>query len=536
MYNQKITNMKFKKLFFTSLTICSGLLAAACSQEQSDFGTKQTVAADTVVTMYWDSSSPSFDDEQDTRAVTTSWDNGSMLYLRLKNGNSWTTATATYNATTENWDVTGISSLPTTSSETACQITYLQNQAGSASNTISLTSGTIPFQTTGTYTHPTASELYLSGTLKPIVWRFRFKGSNGTTVTLSRDCDIQVAHSFDKTTGVVTFAKLSQSVELNVTNGYTPYVYGRFKAETGSQHFCITTGSASWERDLAVASLPIAVSGCFTVPTNSTPNGWEQAQDIIIPNCKATPNLMLTTTVGMSTDWNVESNVAISYWDVFEATKYNFTSDNDDQAIIDVLKQNDGIQNIEDKISSSRGWNANTQYYLCCISYDSSGQRGELVKVPFKTNATTLPMAEVSNLKAATRQNTAIWSFDITSRNSCTSYYDYGTFEQDWYDEQNNQFLAWLVYYWIHEDNDFESDSSFGSFYFNRTTNYITYITFPVTSSGQINGNYSIAKATNTSTVKKDVRIENGANMPTNSSISKKKLPNIDPAGIRFVK
>lgn len=495
--------MNIHKISLRALAICSLSMAfAACSSDADIAVEPQTDPSEGVVyTMHFDSASPGFDDEADTRAITKSWANGSVIYIRFRNGSAWTNGTAKYNSSTGTWTVSASSSLPTTSSATQCQLTYIQNPVSSTSSVVGTNSESAAYQVTGTYTHPTSGDLFVTGNLEPVAWRMRFSnGASGTVYTLPSDGnDIQTISSFNITSGEFTWTKGSISMTVD-NSGYTPYFHGRFTATNTDNNMKVQIGNGdSYTRTIASSKLPIGKSGCMKLPSSSALNGWTKVGTN--SNLTVTLNDIVVFTDGACYTFSFGADAAS-----FKRYLY-LTSDisgKDDAYIINKMSSVSALTS--DKFDYAFGtfgdsFNANTAYTLCAVAFDSNGNAGKVLRYSFKTLSTSLPQARITNLAAETYYDEAIWGFGITSVNNCSLYYYISSTAEDDYSDDEH----WLAYYLQRLINagsreDYLADSFGDDFYFDRTSTYFSICTWA--KNGNSLGNYSYARATTSSNVK----------------------------------
>ncbi len=244
-----------------------------------------------------------------------------------------------------------------------------------------------------------------------------------------------------------------------------------------------------------------------------------QQKPTIDTDCYLRSNVMATFTDGMVTDWIVGSTVSTAYHAVLNQSQYSGKSDEELVAIL--LNANKGdAQYYNDYINGSFGesFTANTQYYLCTVAFNSSGQRGEVTKTPFKTKATGLPYAEVSNIQ---RREAAKWTFDVTLKNNAKYYYLYtSTGLEDF--NKNAHFVAFWLYYWAINGQLDKHDWTSVSYTPEAPNTYVTICTWGVASNGTI-GDYKCYAFANASYAPANRRKANKEKIG-NYSLSKKEL------------
>lgn len=205
-----------------------------------------------------------------TRAATTTFVNGDVLYIRFKNGSNYISGSATYNSSTQKWQLSYVGSLPTTTNGT-CTIYYFEGASSKTTTKATLSESSIPYYTTtGTYAYG-SNTLNVSGTLNPMVGRVRFKGTYGTTVSVK---GLMSYSSYDNTTG--EFVKNTTAKSMYVySTGYTDYMYCEKAA--GSQALVLSISSKQYAMPLTEKMLTAASSGVVTIPTTSSYDGWNTA-------------------------------------------------------------------------------------------------------------------------------------------------------------------------------------------------------------------------------------------------------------------
>lgn len=497
-----------KKHFkLTGIAIIAALAFTSCSlgtDTEITMTPDETQESTNTCKMYWDSDLPSFDDEApETRAISKTWSNGSILYLRFKNGSSTIAGTASYSASS-GWQVSYSGTLPTVISDTECEIYYVENQVSKSGNTITLNESSVLYQATGTYTHPTSDALYITGTLKPHVWRMRFRGNVGTTVTLpASDNSIQFFTSLNVSTGSTVATK--KDITLTVDNtGFTPYIYGDYSTSSTSKQFSIyVNNSQNYYRTLSSSVLPVGKGGFFTIPTNNNVYGWTVG-DIVVANCEATAKDFLEFTDGMVTEFDVTSNVHDFIYAVLPKSIIDTISTS---YLISVMSNDIGTEVSNEDLtgyiwkSTGDAYKAGTDYVLCTIAYDADGNRGRVIQKEFTTRSKNLPVATLSNLEAATSSSDGsnIWQWDVSLDNNATAYYIDCWEDEDEYNEDRHWNLYWL-YYQIKTGKNTDT-FDWTEVYLPRDGDYLVVCTWAIDGKGNI-GNDSWIRAKTSSSVK----------------------------------
>lgn len=305
--------MKTKNIFsILSLAIVMGLLLTACSQEDKVVKDIQPVKMENGFHVYpvkFDCSMSGFDDEGTTRSVSYYWNPGTAIFARFYNGSSYTLGYISFES--NGTMMYSIGDLPATSGETRCELYYFEDSAGNyfalnhdtncfdlynngnfvGNTTISLTASSLEmfedvaiYAGSGVYT--LGDTYWIKGTLSPQLWRMRFKGDDGTTITLpASDNDILYCSAFNWSSTETSLSPVSKDVTLTVNNGYTPYIYGDFKNADSSNKITVKNESTSYSRNFNASNLPYGKSGYFTIPTpsNYSSNGWSlSGQEMVL--------------------------------------------------------------------------------------------------------------------------------------------------------------------------------------------------------------------------------------------------------------
>lgn len=489
-------NSRIKLLQLFAAAILSILVTAACSNNDERTEFTEQINADGTYTYNIRIDCMIADSATDVTRANYSWENGTTLYLRFKNGSTYTAGTAVYNSSTGLWSLTTPSSLPVLTSESTCEAYYFKNNGSVTTSTITLTENTSCYQGTGSYTHPTGSDIYASVTLKPKNWRLRFRGSSGSSVTIvSNSSDISYYSSFNRTTGA--FSTTKKDVKLTVaSNGYTPYIYGTFLSPSTSNSITIKNSNDEvFSRTVNGTTLQSKSSGYLNIPSSSNYSGWTVKEEFI-NNCDTKVSKPLPFTDCIVTRWDVGNNVNKCYANVFTASELSGLSDN---TIIARLKQTTPITSYSDLytkpvkvIRNNYYLSPGTSYCLCTVSYKNLSQHGNLVKYYFSTNSSNLACAAVSNIYYSSNA----WHWTTTSRNNAYRYktFIYFSYKSTSFDTEKE---AYDQYFQTQSD----WQSRFGSWSFTINSSLLEYtrldiFTWPVTSSGQPYGNIGYSYGT----------------------------------------
>lgn len=300
--------MKIKNIFSDiGLILVMGVTLTACTQEeQNSFGDKsyKTENGFYVYPVDFQCSISDYDEGGKTRSMNYEWDNMTTLFARFNSGSTNYYGFMTYE--NSRWQLVSTTDfLELTTSgiielyyfresngdnyyynlKTACFDIY--NKGSLVKNTslpwnnksFDLSEGTaVYFTESGTYSFTASNGIFtVKATLDPGMWRMRFSGTNGTTITMpAADNDIQYLTSFNwyEAEDYLFYGDF-KDISLQVSNNYTPYIYGIFNSTT-SNKITVKNGSDTFTRNLSSSNLPAGISGCFTIPTSSNYSsmGW----------------------------------------------------------------------------------------------------------------------------------------------------------------------------------------------------------------------------------------------------------------------
>lgn len=516
--------MKYKNILNTALTFVVGLLFVACSQSDNVSTSPSAVKMQNGFYVYdnidFVCQAPGYD-AGTTRAVTYNWQYGQTMFARFKSGSTYYQG---FIYRKENgWSMIATSDFMDMATSGTCELYYFQEANGDYyylntntgnfdiynngsfvkntdivwnSKSISLSEGTAVYTSTANYS-TTATSFSLETVLEPLMWRMRFSGSNGTSITLpGSDNDIEYCSAFNWSTSSAYFSTATKDVSLSVSGGYTPYIYGLF-ASTGSNKITVKNGNDAYTRNLNASSLPVGTSGYFDIPTasNYSSKGWtkkENGNGNIDANATIEPNLLVPFIDGMVTDWTIGSTVNTFDYSVF--TKAGAEALTDDEIVekiygTDPYSKDDASYIFRNNnTESNQFYSPNTQYYLCAVAKNSSGKRGPVCRYLFMTSTDGLPTALISNITPETTK----WTYNITLRNGATSYYlgtstDENRYKSDWH------FWAYLVYKWgVTGQIEAHDWASVQTTLNSGTCNVITIGTWGISSNGSI-GNPEVA-------------------------------------------
>ena len=516
--------MKRKNIFISlslALSMLLGLTACSSEDSMSDSQTVKTVNGFYVQKVNFICEAPGYD-QGTTRAVTYNWKNYTSLFARFKSGSNYYIGYISIEP--DGWKMISTTEFINMTTSGTCELYYLLESNGDNyymnmdtgkldvynngsfvkstdiawnASSINLTEGTAVYATTtATYSKEKGNGWTIQAMLTPMLWRMRFSGSNGTSITLpGNDNDIKYVSAFNWSTSAVSFTKATKDVSLKVSSSYTPYIYGEFVNSSSKNTITVVNGSNTFYREFSSSNLPAGKSGYFTIPTTSnySNNGWTMKQDVD-QNATFTPNLLVPFEEGWASDW-IKGSTAVAVRSV-TFSEAGFTGKSDEE-LMKAMEQYDSsdISNYTNGIwynnngSSSSFFSPNKQYYLCTVAYNSSGQRGPLIKTPFKTRAANLPYAEITDLK---RTSESQWKCNVSLKNNAKSFYVAAWRGSDMFYE-SAYYIAWLVYS-LAVNGELSLKNGDKTLTYNVDDTYMTVCTWGLASDGSF-GNYRCSSA-----------------------------------------
>jgi hypothetical protein len=211
-------------------------------------------------------------------------------------------------------------------------------------------------------------------------------------------------------------------------------------------------------------------------------------------------DLMVPFTDGFAVVVRLGKNV--KYW-YGAVTKKDFAQTVSDSEVINVMKS-DYTPNTPsyDIITYSNGpdyywYESDTEYCFFGAGVDASGKFGDLLRYYVRTNATNLPLAEITSIKYLTTPEKG-WNAKISLKNGATKFYMFSTQSLDTYN-YDDHYIAYLAYKYVVLGGDPPTDIIDGVV--NYTNSQVVMCTWAVNSSGKI-GNHSIARGSTSSSAR----------------------------------
>ena len=281
-----LQNMKTTKKYAWVLSLLTAALTltTACNGDEEFFPEKhENLTTDTArvvhtakMRLLGDRAAFTGDDasnSREARATSSSWKEGDKLYLQFTVGSERVDGTATYKASTDEWDVQYYGSV-TAGEEATCEAYFFEGAASSTLTKVTLTPNT------AIYADKAATYLLQDGTitvtahLAPLTGRLRFKGESNSTFTTY---GFESYTEYDITTN--TLSKDSAQVSSTIaSDGYTPYIYGVFANESNKTIYVrgkSTENVLLFSRTLPATALSQGKSGWLNLPTYTSRSGWK---------------------------------------------------------------------------------------------------------------------------------------------------------------------------------------------------------------------------------------------------------------------
>jgi hypothetical protein len=208
-----------------------------------------------------------------TRGSASDWEDGTNIYIVFKTPSASVYGTASYD-TSHGWSISYTGTLPSGQAG-KCEVYYFENTPNANYSSIQFGEESIVYvDNEGSYEYNQSNNTCIvNSTLSPAVSRIRFKGNNGTKITLSGISRYTAYGALDG-----KFNKTNNDINLIVNNsGYTSYVYG-FLDDESDREISITNGDYTYTTQCRGDVLVLGESGYMNVPTEASHSGWTVKQ------------------------------------------------------------------------------------------------------------------------------------------------------------------------------------------------------------------------------------------------------------------
>lgn len=201
-----------------------------------------------------------------TRATSSSWNNGDKIYITFNNGSTIVPGEATYSSTS-GWSVSYDGNLAT-GSNLKCEARYFVNATFSNSSLVSLNANSEIYEDlNATYAYSNGS-LTVTATLSPKTGRIRFTGKSGEKIYTT---GISVYTTFSP--AINTFSTSNAMITSTVaSNRSTPYIYGSFT--DNDRNLGLVGSDYAFTRTCTSSMLNVGESGYMAIPSESSHNNW----------------------------------------------------------------------------------------------------------------------------------------------------------------------------------------------------------------------------------------------------------------------
>lgn len=266
----KNKNMKQVRIIQMLMAVVMVLALGSCSSddlsEVENQNGKQTVKMEFVGKVIGFDQQGSTKAKIQTRATSSSWNDGDKIYITFYNGSTIVPGEATYSSTS-GWSVSYDGNLATVSN-LKCEARYFVNATFSSSSLVSLNANSEIYEDlNATYAYSNGS-LTVTATLSPKTGRIRFTGKSGEKIYTT---GISVYTTFSP--AINTFSTSNAMITSTVaSNGSTPYIYGSFT--DNDRNLGLVGSDYAFTRTCTSSMLNVGESGYMAIPSESSHNNW----------------------------------------------------------------------------------------------------------------------------------------------------------------------------------------------------------------------------------------------------------------------
>lgn len=258
-----------KHIAFSVLSACT-LMLSGCSTDNDIVETNDDGCMLHTAQLVFSGTIDYFD--RQTRAVTSDWEDGATLYIRYTTASGIVNGTATYDQTTDQWNVQYYGSI-TSGQTTQCEVYFFENPQSTTMTSVTFSEQSAVFADKQQATYLFKDGVVkLTAHLKPLTGRLCFRGTTGQRVTFS---GLKWYNGYNITDN--TFTTQDSNITLTVaSDGFTPYVYTTF-ADASTPRLTVESGDEDYafSRTFDSSVLAIGESGYLDIPTMTSRNGWE---------------------------------------------------------------------------------------------------------------------------------------------------------------------------------------------------------------------------------------------------------------------
>ena len=202
-----------------------------------------------------------------TRATSSSWNDGDKIYITFYNGSTLVPGEATYSSASGCWSVSYDGNLAT-GSNLKCEARYFVNATFSSSSLVSLNANSEIYEDlNATYAYSNGS-LTVTATLSPKTGRIRFTGKSGEKIYTT---GISVYTTFSP--AINTLSTSNAMITSTVaSDGSTPYIYGYFT--DNDRNLGLVGSDYAFTRTCTSSMFNVGESGYMAIPSESSHNNW----------------------------------------------------------------------------------------------------------------------------------------------------------------------------------------------------------------------------------------------------------------------
>lgn len=252
------------------MTVCS------CSKFQDDELSDQHRKVYTAELVF-DGSLTTFDAV--TRSSSTSWADGSIVYLQFDTDDNYVDGVAVYDAGTAKWTLEFYGEIISNNKEQVCHAVYIENAVEYGYHDVILDESSIVYKDTdGSYTYD-GSLLIVNAHLVPATGRIRFEGAPGYSYTMTGLTNYTRYNIANNTWTSETHSFSNTLPE----SGKSDYYYVYFSTDMNpsrEMQFYDKENNARYEKTFPEGVLDAGKSGFMNIPTIESHNSW--ASDPIV--------------------------------------------------------------------------------------------------------------------------------------------------------------------------------------------------------------------------------------------------------------
>lgn len=266
--NNKLEDMKSSVKSFMATISTILLVAVSCNKEIAD--TTDPKLEKHTCEMKLIGSLVNYDGPKTrAEATTTTWADGSIIYLRMNSPLGATTGEAIYNASKDVWTISYYGSLYEGVSN-SCTALYLEDNVSYENNLFTLDEGTAIYEDLeGSYIYD-GGDLIVTANLSPKTGRIRFNGTAGSIIKV-----YGITHYATYDISTDNYTTSAAPFKLTVgEDGYTPYLYGYFTDADEPNVKLWIDAKEAYTRYCSKDIFNAGQSGKMTIPTEDSHNGW----------------------------------------------------------------------------------------------------------------------------------------------------------------------------------------------------------------------------------------------------------------------